>query len=108
MEAVDIRLGVDVIQFPDIKIAHPERLFQFHTVLPTQTRDHRSRDHKMIFQIDHGVSRKDSDSLSLYKASCLAVLPDCLNISGRYRPVEQELFRRFAMFDLVNIIICFQ
>lgn len=108
MQMLYLLQGMNAVQTLDIEIAHPKSLFQFHSPLSAEPRDHRRGNHKMIFQVCDRVLRQHAHALIIHKALLLAVFSDRLHIAAHHRLIKQKFLRRLAVLHLVNHIIRFQ
>ena len=106
VQAADLRLGMDIVQLPDIKIAEPESLLQLHAVLPAHPGDHRGGDHKVVFHVGHRVAGQNAHPLLIFKPGLLTVAAHCLHIAVGHRPVKQKFLGRLPVEVLVDVVVC--
>ena len=107
VQVLDLLHRVDIVQLLDVKITHPEGLFQLHAVLPAHPGHHGRGDHKMVFQIGDRVLGQDPHPVGVHKAVLLAVLAHCVHFTVGHGAVKQELFARLAVFRFVNVVVGF-
>ena len=108
MQGADLVLGMQIVQFLNVKIAEAEGLFQFHAVLAAQPGDHGRGDDKMVFQIHHRVPGKLAHSLIFSKAALFAVAAHIIHIAVGHRPVELVFFAGIPVLHLIHFIVGFQ
>ena len=108
MQGADLVLGMQVVQFLNVKITETEGLFQFHSMLAAQPGDHSRGDDKMIFQIHHRVPGKLAHTLILSKAALFTVSAHIIHIAPGYRAVKLEFFPGVPMFYLVRLVVRLQ